>query len=51
MYNIKLILYAKVMNKDFKYLSRYLVETKNFDNLFVKEHWESRTSMQPPTSS
>ncbi len=37
MYNIKLILYAKVMNKDFNYLSRYLIETKNFDNLFVKE--------------
>lgn len=37
MYNIKLILYTKLMNKDFKYLSRYLIETKNFDDLFVKE--------------
>jgi V/A-type H+-transporting ATPase subunit C len=36
-YNIKLILYAKLMNKDFKYLSRYLIETKSFDEPFVKE--------------
>ena len=36
-YNIKLVLYAKLMNKDFKYLSRYLVGTKNFDEPFVKE--------------
>ena len=37
MYDIKLILYAKAANKDFKYLSRYLIKTKNFDDLFVKE--------------
>ena len=37
MYDIKLILYAKATNKDFKYLSRYLIKTKNFDDLFVKE--------------
>ena len=36
-YNIKLILYTKLMNKDFDYLSRYLIETKDFDEPFVKE--------------
>jgi V/A-type H+-transporting ATPase subunit C len=36
-YNIKLILYAKLMNKDFKYLSRYLIETDDFEEPFVKE--------------
>ena len=37
MYDIKLILYAKSANKDFSYLSRYIIKTKNFDELSVKE--------------
>lgn len=36
-YNIKLILYAKSVNKDFNYLSRYLIKTRNFDEAFIKE--------------
>ena len=36
-YNIKLILYAKSMNRNFDYLSKYLVGTNNFSKNFVKE--------------
>lgn len=42
-YNIKLILYAKSNNRDFGYLSKYLVETSRFGKVFVKELLEEQS--------